>query len=206
MVLAKNDKGVLPLQKGQYKQIAVVGPFAACLSFEQDRCYLHSYNGQPSYQVTILDAIREQAQATGAAVVFEEGTSDVANSTLSSIAKAVAAAKASDLTIVVLGLGSAIEAEGRDRYSLGFPPVQADLLAAVRAASPNKLVLVSVSAGPVSFDTSLADAILFAGYGGQVRAWKKKKMMMMMMMMMMMKVELKGNRKKKEEEEKKNKE
>lgn len=153
-------------------QVAVVGPFATCESDSQHSdCYLHSYNGQPSYIVDYLQAIQELVQAAGGRVVYEEGCAVQTNSTHgSSIAKAAAAAAAADLVVVVLGLGSSIEAEGRDRYSLGFPPVQQQLLSAVRAAAKAKgapVVLASVSAGPVAVDPSLADAIAYVGYGGQ---------------------------------------
>ena len=67
----------------------------------------------------------------------------------------------------MLGLGDA-EGEGHDRSELGFPAPQPQLLASVRNATRGKtLVLVSVSAGPVSLDATMADAILIAGYGGQ---------------------------------------
>ena len=63
-----------------------------------------------------------------------------------------------------------MEAEGRDRYYLGFAPVQQNLLSAIRNAtkgSATKVVLLVESAGPIALDPSDADAILWVGYGGE---------------------------------------
>lgn len=157
IVLAVNRGNMLPLRPGAHKAVAIIGPFADC-----GDCYLHSYNGHPSYIISYLDAVREVAGAQGASVAYANG---------SNVSAAVAAAATADLVIVCLGLGSAVEAEGRDRHDLGFPPDQQQLLAAVREAAAGgraaPLVLVSVSAGGVPVNTSLVDALFYAGYGGQ---------------------------------------
>ena len=157
VILAKNSGSLLPLKTSAMlkKTIAVVGPYANC-----GDCYLHSYNGHPSYIISYLDAVTEIANITGA--VVQSSVSTTAN-----VSQAVAAVQGADLVVVVLGLGQA-EHEGYDRTVLTFPEPQPALLSAVRQASAGKpLVLLSVSAGPVAVDPSLADAILFVGYGGQ---------------------------------------
>ena len=62
------------------------------------------------------------------------------------IAAAVAAAKSADVTVLAVGLGAIMEAEGNDRVNLTLPSNQRALLDAVGKAA-KKLVLVVVSAG-----------------------------------------------------------
>eukprot|EP01052_Picozoa_sp_SAG31_P013661 SAG31_NODE_827_length_11749_cov_14.363090_5_plen_333_part_00 len=94
------------------------------------------------------------------------------------ITRAAALSRQAELTIAVLGLGSEVEAESRDRGAaqtshhgpftsdLNFPVVQQELLKALRAVT-DKLVLVVVSGGSVTFDETLADAVIWTGYGGE---------------------------------------
>ena len=70
VVLAQNNRltasspaPVLPLTLQGPLAIAVVGPFAHCTDVDIQNAYLHSYNGVPSYIVTMLDAIQEEAVA-----------------------------------------------------------------------------------------------------------------------------------------------
>jgi beta-glucosidase len=83
-----------------------------------------------------------------------------------------------DVVVLVLGLGSAVEAEGVDRTFLGLPSKQQQLLDAVVGAAarcrprPKPVVLVLVSAGGVALPTPSAsrpwpDAIVWVGYGGE---------------------------------------
>ena len=54
IVLLKNEKNILPLDKSQYKTIAVIGP---CANVN----YLGDYSGIPSHNVSILEGIRNKA-------------------------------------------------------------------------------------------------------------------------------------------------
>jgi beta-glucosidase len=62
--------------------------------------------------------------------------------------QAVAAARAADVAIVVVGLDNDWETEGRDRTSLALPGRQAELLEAVAAVQPRTVVAV-VAGSPV---------------------------------------------------------
>eukprot|EP01044_Picomonas_judraskeda_P013239 COSAG03_NODE_1978_length_3268_cov_5.872831_4_plen_542_part_01 len=176
VVMVKNSRAVLPLSRGA--SVALVGPFAHCEGQEfaqhPKNCYLQGYNGNPSAIKTVLDGMHELS--TGS-VTFESGceapTEKGAAGTVctdATIAAAAAAAASADVTVAVVGLGPALEAEGRDRSTLDFPDDYKSLLAAVANAS-KRLVLVSISAGGVSSTwtaaSSPADSILFAGYPGQ---------------------------------------
>jgi len=71
------------------------------------------------------------------------------------------------VTVLAVGLGALMEAEGRDRINMTLPGVQRQLLAAV-AKVAKKLVVVVVSAGGVDLgDESGFDAVLWAPYGGE---------------------------------------
>ena len=56
IVLLKNDKGILPLDKSKVKSIAVVGPRSA--EVLQDW-----YSGSPAYSVSILDGIKNKVDS-----------------------------------------------------------------------------------------------------------------------------------------------
>ena len=79
-VLLKNKDQALPLPAtGGPKSIAVVGPFAACMSSDpepadlsckgrggcESQCYLHSYNGFPTNTTSIFGGIAASAKTAG---------------------------------------------------------------------------------------------------------------------------------------------
>lgn len=230
-VLLKNTAKALPFpSSGGPKTIAVVGPFAACMSTAtapsnlgckgrggcEAQCYLHSYNGFPSNTTTIFGGIAAAGTKTGATVTYAHGSNltcpqvkrsggavgdfdcvSEANSSgfyspaaAAAIAEAVTAAKSADVTVLAVGLGAIIEAEGNDRVNvrthaisatayfprmllrdclmlqMTLPSVQRELLKAVSAVA-KKLVLVVVSAGGVDLDETKAAAVVWAPYGGE---------------------------------------
>lgn len=83
------------------------------------------------------------------------------------IAEAVAAAKAADAAVLVVGLDPESETEGHDRESMDLTGTQNELIAAVANAQPNTVVVVnagSVVSMPWADDVA---AILYAWYPGQ---------------------------------------
>ena len=58
MVLLKNEKNILPLNKEQYKTIAVIGP---CTNVN----YLGDYSGIPSRNISLLEGIRNKVGKDG---------------------------------------------------------------------------------------------------------------------------------------------
>ncbi len=65
MVLLKNNKGILPLKKGAYKKIALVGPNA-------DRCILGGYADVPKQTISPLQALKEKAKGQFD-IIYAEG-------------------------------------------------------------------------------------------------------------------------------------
>ena len=147
VVLFKNEKNLLPLDKNKIKSIAVIGPRA-------DEILLDWYSGTPPYTVTVLQGIRN---AVGANVeVFYEPSNE--------IDKAFKAAQKADVAIVCIGNHvygtdpkwkySPVPSDGReavDRKALTLE--QEDLAKVVHKANPNT-ILVLVSSFPFAINWS----------------------------------------------------
>jgi beta-glucosidase len=81
--------------------------------------------------------------------------------------RAVVAARAADVAVVVVGLGEEYECEGYDRTSLDLPDEQRELITAVATANPDTVVVVSAGA-PVALDwAENVPAVLHVWYAGQ---------------------------------------
>jgi beta-glucosidase len=162
IVLLKNEKHYLPLDKNKIKTIAVLGPLA-------DRVLLNNYNGKPPECVTALQGIKDHA-GPGVKVLYTVG-GVVSNEPLDKsdeLQKAVALARQADVAIVCVGTTSAIEQEGRDRKTLALTGNQEALVEAIFAANP-KTIVVEMSAGPltVPWIAKNAPAILQAWWPGE---------------------------------------
>ena len=86
IVLLKNDRDTLPLDRARLKSIAVIGPWI-------DQVLLDWYSGTPPYSVSILEGIREAA-GRGVKVLFADGSDPV---------EAAALARKADVAIVIVG-------------------------------------------------------------------------------------------------------
>lgn len=185
-VLLKNINSCLPLPtqgNNAPQNLAVIGPFANC---EKGNCYLHSYNGNPSRVTSILDGIRDAAK--GGNVVYANGSNITcpggsgsniphdcwSDSTskyyyppaVEALNEASKVAAKADVTVLALGLGTHMEAEGQDRVNMTLPPIQHALMKTVAKVS-KKLIVVIVSAGGVAIDENGACAVVWAPYGGE---------------------------------------
>ncbi len=148
VVLLKNDSQTLPLQKNNYKTIAVIGPSANLVVSDW-------YSGTPPYRITALQGIRN-AVGTDTKILF--AASNKADS-------AVIAAREADVAIVCVenhplsyGLGwgqNHVASDGRedvDRQALSLE--QEDLVKLVHAANRNT-ILVVVSSFPYTINWSV---------------------------------------------------
>jgi beta-glucosidase len=86
VVLLKNDKDFLPLDKKSIKSIAVIGPLA-------DSVHWDWYGGTPPYTVTPLQGIKDEV---GPNIIVNYAAEELGNA-------AVNAARMSDVAIVVVG-------------------------------------------------------------------------------------------------------
>jgi beta-glucosidase len=187
IVLLKNAADLLPLNLERVKTIAVIGDNAT---------RLHCHGGGSSeikalYEITPLAGILEQV--AGRATVIHAagyqppaqrrtGTVDAAGiaqteldvaaqkaAAAELLERAVVAAKAADVAIVVGGLNHERnqDAEGADRLSLELPFGQDELIARVAAANPRTIVVL-VAGSPVAMDPWLGQvpSVVQAWYGG----------------------------------------
>lgn len=153
VVLLKNN-GILPLDPGKLKSIAVIGPRADIFNHG-------NYAGIAKNPVTPLQGIRKAAGEAGVEVRYAQGAEIIRQTVRKGrpivkefvreeeIARAVELARNSDVAVVFVGTTSAVECEGRDRTSLVLPGNQQELVDAVMKAN-RKTVVVLMSAGPLA--------------------------------------------------------
>lgn len=151
LVLLKNEAQALPLgPEDPPAQVAVIGALA-----ETPR-----YQGAGSSQVnatwveTPLAALRElapQGVSVGYAAGYrlDEGAGNAGSDDTALTDEAVAAARAAEAVVVVLGLTAAEESEGFDRTHLDLPADQLAVLRAVAAVS-DRVVVVLANGGVVT--------------------------------------------------------
>jgi beta-glucosidase len=143
IVLLKNKSDFLPLDPARLKTIAVIGPLA-------DVFIPGGYSGVPNHPVKPLDGIRSHVPS-GVEVVSMPRKVRSPEFTFNEdeVNDAVEVAREADAVILFLGTTTAIEAEDRDRTSLGLPGNQERLAEAVIRANP-RTVVVLMSAGPLT--------------------------------------------------------
>ena len=146
IVLLKNQNKRLPAEPDAIKKLALIGPHAnGSLIFLGGP----NYHGDNRVVYDNTPPRRAQAWFPHATITLAQGCSVAGNDT-SGFGAAIAAAKASDMTVLFLGLDASIENEGRDRDALGLPGVQMDLAMAVSRASQHPVVVVLVNGGPLA--------------------------------------------------------
>lgn len=176
IVLLSNKGHILPLDKSKIKTIAVIGPHA-------DVFTAGGYSGKPMEAITPMQGIKNRADK-GTKLIFAKGSfippaprennSNVPEpavpvfNTAEELVKAAAAAKKADVAILFAGTTLDVEAEGRDRTSLGLPTNQEELVKTVLAANPRTIVVL-MNAGPLTIPSvkESAPAIIEAWWGGE---------------------------------------
>ena len=173
MVLLEND-GVLPLDPGKVKTVAVIGPNADSVPALEG-----NYNGTSSRYVTFLEGIRQYCAAHGIRVLyslgshlFKDRTSGLAQAD-DRLAEAAMYAEAADVTIACVGLDAGLEGEegdtgneyfSGDKKDLLIPESQRRLLACLKKSARK---LVTVIAAGSSLNVPEGNAKIFAWYPGQ---------------------------------------
>ncbi len=161
IVLLKNESRLLPLVKGE--KVAVIGDFAQT----------PRYQGAGSSAVnsikvdSFLDCLAESGlNSIGYAKGFDrQGKPDEALKT-----EAVQLAKNADVVLLFMGLDEIKESEGIDRADMKLVDNQLALLAAVAAANPNVVVLLSAGSSLESAWVKDCKALVYGCLGGQAGA------------------------------------
>lgn len=167
MVLLKNDKNLLPLNKNRYGSYMVIGPNAASLD-----ALLGNYNGIPDKAVNFVEGITA-ALDPGTRIEYNQGCNDTDTLHLGG----VWAASNAEITIAVIGLTSLYEGEegdaflsagGGDKLSLSLPASHIALIKALRKrlTQPIVAVVTGGSALDLSSIEPYVDAIIYAWYPG----------------------------------------
>lgn len=127
MVLLRNDAGTLPL-KPQPGKVAVIGALAG-----DARSMIGSWKAQGREEdvVTVVEALSTRLGEE--LVVYEPGASMRDTADPAAIARAVAAAQAADVVILVTGEDYNMSGEARSRSDIGLPGPQKELAEAILA-------------------------------------------------------------------------
>ena len=185
IILLKNDGHLLPLKKGNYKRIAVIGPNAA-------EVHLGGYSGWPGRGVSILQGIKDKVgqdaevlYSLGCRITETHGGNETmptfddkptfGNPVLNAkrIQEAVKVAKKADLVILALGgneqtAREAWEKHLGDRDSLDLIGNQDDLVKAVVAlGKPVVVFLIHGRPNSINYIAEKVPAILEGWYLGQ---------------------------------------
>ncbi|PHU34855.1 glycoside hydrolase family 3 C-terminal domain-containing protein [Pseudobutyrivibrio ruminis] len=176
-VLLKND-GLLPLNKKDYKSIAVIGP-----NSDSRRALIGNYEGLSSEYITVLEGIR-QVVGEDIRLFHAEGTHlwkdriHVISEPKDGIAEAKIVAEHSDLVVMCLGLDASIEGEEGDegnQFGSGDKPglkltgCQQELLEEIaKIGKPVVLLVLSGSALDLSWaqESNNVNAIMQCWYPG----------------------------------------
>ena len=165
IVLLRNEGDLLPLDTAQ--SIGVIGEFARTPRIQG----AGSSQVNPTRVDTALDAISSIAPVEFAAG-YPSRRDDDAGVLL---AEAVAVASRSAAVLLFVGLPEGHESEGYDRSHLDLPPAQVALIAAVTAANPRTVVILT-NGGVVSLEpwhdcaAAIVEAWLLGQAGGSALA------------------------------------
>jgi beta-glucosidase len=149
IVLLKNSDGLLPLDAAKIKSVALIGPYAA-----------HAVTGGggsskviPFYAINPVDGVAAHLRSQ-TPLTLVDGTN---------LSTAVAAAKESDIAIVMVG-----DEEGEDHdHDIALPDAQDSLIAAVAAANPRTVVVLKTGSAVLMPWIDKIPAVLEAWYPGE---------------------------------------
>lgn len=173
MVLLKND-GILPLNAGEIRTVAVIGPNADSIPALEG-----NYNGTSSRYVTFLEGIRTWCGDHGIRTLYSVGShlykdrSSGLSQPEDRIAEAVACAEKADAVIVCVGLDATLEGEegdtgneyfSGDKKDLQLPQCQITLLDAIEKTGKKFVTVLSVGS---ALNVPQGDAQLLTWYPGQ---------------------------------------
>jgi len=138
MVLLKNEGKLLPLNPDKLKSIAVIGALAT-----DGRSAIGSWKaqGREEEAVTVLKGLTAAAPRT--LKIYSAPGADPRNVDLSGIPAAVKAAKAADVTILMIGEDYDLTGEARSRSDLELPASQRELARRVLALGKPVVVLLA---------------------------------------------------------------
>ena len=168
MVLLKNDNHILPLNKGNYSSIMVVGPNSATYD-----PMIANYHGVSNKVVNFVEGITS-AVGPGTSVDYDFGC-DYKDTTHFG---GIWAASNANVTIAVMGLSPVLEGEagdaflsnsGGDKKDLELPASEIAYMKQLRRDVHKPIILVITAGSDIDVDAvaPYADAIILAWYPGE---------------------------------------
>lgn len=170
MVLLKNEKQLLPLSS-KIKKIALLGPNA-----NNGSTQLGNYNGIPSKNTTLLDALRAEK---GIEVVYDSISDFITLQPGIDLQHYAEKYKDVDLIIYAGGISALLEGEEGDtgnvegfyrgdRTTINLPAVQTQVMQMLqKSGKPMIFICMSGSAIAFNWESQHIPAIIQAWYGGQ---------------------------------------
>jgi beta-glucosidase len=163
VVLLKNKDGLLPLDREKVKTIAVIGPLADDKNAQLGAWAL---DGIEADCRTPLEAIKESAGAD-TEIIHAPGLASDLDLNTSGFNDAVAAARKSDVVVLIVGEGAKLSGEAHSRAILNLPGAQEELVDAV-AAVGKPIVLVIQAGRPLTIGRQIehARSVLYSFHAG----------------------------------------
>lgn len=159
-VLLRNENETLPISKN-IKSIAVIGDLA---NNKKEMNGNWSGDGQPEDPITVLEALKQKYPKIK--INFARGC-DAYCKTNKEFANAVAAAKDSDFTILVIGESADMSAEAASRSDINLPGKQLDLVKQIHAnGKPYAVVLMNGRPLTINWLAENSPAILETWFPG----------------------------------------
>ena len=145
IVLLQNRGGMLPLDTGKHKKLALIGPLA------DDRhnsmgCW--AWKGRDEDVVTVRDAF--QSEIAPKAEVFYEQGSGILEELDGGVDRAVQLAKQCDVAVVVVGESEAMTGEHYNVTSITLPPCQERLIRELKRQTDTPIVAVLMNGRPLA--------------------------------------------------------
>ncbi|HEV7229147.1 glycoside hydrolase family 3 N-terminal domain-containing protein [Brevundimonas sp.] len=160
LVLLKNEGGLLPLPRD--RRIALIGPFASGHDHLNGPWVLF---GDPQQAISVEDGLRA-VMADPRALTLARGCEAEAELP-GGVDAAVAAARAADVVVLVVGEGERMSGEAQSRLDIGLPEPQRALVEAVRAVGkPTVLILKCGRAMTLDAASEGSEALLVAWFLG----------------------------------------
>jgi beta-glucosidase len=163
IVLLKND-GILPLDTGAVKTIAVIGPNA-------NLCRFGGYSGIPDSSISILRGmVNRFGNSQGRKIYYSHGCDVNGARDQVEFDEAINFALNSDVVIMVMGTDQDYVGENKDLGSLNLPGAQEDLIKEVYSANP-RMIVVLVNGNPlaINWEQNNVSGIVDVWFDGQLQ-------------------------------------
>ena len=165
IVLLKNDSGLLPLNRDNFKDIAIIGEFAVNPRYQG--------NGSSEVKPPRVDAfldIMKNEYSEGLNIHYAQGYALTDDKDFSLIAEAKKTAEAADVALVFAGLPQQYESEGIDRTHIDLPPSHNRLVAELASVQKNLVVVLTNGSAVAMPWLDDVPSVLESWLGGQAGA------------------------------------